>query len=77
MLARTGRISDAIGWYETAVQLAPNDAMAQYNLALALAQVGRASEAVDHFQADLRIRPDDAEARDKLMQLLAAQRGYR
>ena len=77
VLARTGRISDAIGWYETAVQLAPNDAMAQYNLALALAQVGRASEAVDHFQADLRIRPDDAEARDKLMQLLAAQRGYR
>jgi tetratricopeptide (TPR) repeat protein len=77
VLARTGRISDAIAWYEMAVRLAPDDAMAQYNLALALAQVGRASEAIDHFQAELRLRPDDTEARDKLMQLIAVQRGNR
>jgi protein O-mannosyl-transferase len=77
VLVRTGRISDGIAWYETAVQLAPDDAVAQYNLAMALVQVGRASEAIEHFQAALRLRPDDAEARDKLMQLLQYQRGFR
>jgi tetratricopeptide (TPR) repeat protein len=76
VLVRMGRVSQAIAWYETAGRLDPGDAMAQYNLAMALAQVGRTSEAIDHFQAALRLRPDDVEARDKLMQLLALQRGY-
>jgi type II protein arginine methyltransferase len=77
VLVQTGRPSEAIRRYEMAARLDPNDAMAQYNLAMVLAQIGRTSDAIVHFQEAVRLRPDDTEARNYLRQLQALPPGTR
>jgi tetratricopeptide (TPR) repeat protein len=58
---RLGRLPDAIGEYEQALQLKPDYAEAHYNLGVALVQLGRLPEAVGHWEQALRIKPDFAE----------------
>jgi tetratricopeptide (TPR) repeat protein len=61
-LERAGRIQEAIGRYEQALQIAPNYPEAQNNLGGALVRLGKAREAVEHLEQALRLRPGYAMA---------------
>jgi tetratricopeptide (TPR) repeat protein len=56
--ARLGRGPDAIGHYEQALQISPDDAKVHNNLGIALAQAGRLQEATIHFKQALQIDPN-------------------
>jgi tetratricopeptide (TPR) repeat protein/nitrogen fixation-related uncharacterized protein len=62
VLARLGRLPDAIGEYEEALRLKPDYAEAHYNLGNALAQTGRIEEAIAHYRQALRLKPNVAMA---------------
>ena len=55
--------SEAIGHYQEALRLRPNDTKAHKNLGITLYQQGRFDEAAAHFGAALRIDPSDERAR--------------
>jgi tetratricopeptide (TPR) repeat protein len=57
-----GKVQDAIGQYEQALRLDPNDPSVPVNLATALLSAGRFEEAIGHYEQALRIDPDDAQA---------------
>ena len=63
---RAGRVQEAIGHYELALRIKPDDAEAHYNLGTALEEAGRAPEAISQWEQTLRIRPDYAEAHNNL-----------
>jgi tetratricopeptide (TPR) repeat protein len=48
------------------VHIAPNDAMAHYNLGRVFAMHGRVEDAISHYTEALRIQPDFASAREYL-----------
>jgi protein O-GlcNAc transferase len=54
---------EALGVLRAAVELAPSDAEAHYNLALALAASGAATEAIREFEGAVRFNPRHAGAR--------------
>lgn len=58
-----GRYQEAVGSHFTVVTLEPNNAYAQYNLALGLHQLGRWAEACQAFQRVLEADPHRDEAR--------------
>ena len=66
VLEREGRLVEAIGRYEQALQLQPDYGMAHENLGEVLARTGRIQEAIGHYQQALRIKPDYAEAHGDL-----------
>ena len=57
-----GAHEDAIGQYEQALELTPNDTSVPVNLATALLRAGRFEEAIGPFEQALRIDPEDAQA---------------
>lgn len=57
-----GKLQDAIGHYEQALQLDPNDPSVPINMATALLRAGRYEEAIGPYEQALRIDPDDAQA---------------
>jgi tetratricopeptide (TPR) repeat protein len=57
-----GAIQEAIGHYEQALRLHPNDPSVPVNLATALLRAGRFEEAIGPYEQALRIDPDDAQA---------------
>jgi tetratricopeptide (TPR) repeat protein len=57
-----GKIQDAIGQYEQALQLKPDDPSVPFNLATALQSAGRPKEAIEYYEQALRINPEDARA---------------
>jgi tetratricopeptide (TPR) repeat protein len=57
-----GKVSDAIGYFEQALRIKPDNAEAHNNLGMALAQTSKIEEAIAHFEQALRIRPDFAKA---------------
>jgi tetratricopeptide (TPR) repeat protein len=61
-LQKDGRIPEAIGQYEQALQIRPDYAEAHNNLGNALSLAGRYPAAIEQFQQALRIKPDSAEA---------------
>ncbi|MGA2137768.1 MAG: tetratricopeptide repeat protein [Verrucomicrobiia bacterium] len=61
-LTQAGRIQEAIGEFDLALQLKPDLADAHHNLALALLRLGRVPEAIGHWEQALRLKPDYAEA---------------
>jgi Flp pilus assembly protein TadD len=61
-----GKIPEAIGQYERALQLAPDYAEAHNGLGFALVTLGRAPEAIGQFEQALQLAPDYAEAHDGL-----------
>lgn len=58
-LANTGKLSDAIPWYEKAVQLAPDDADLRLDFARSLSSGDFASDAELQFQKAIELDPAD------------------
>jgi tetratricopeptide (TPR) repeat protein len=76
VLARSGRLDDAIGQAEEAVRLEPDFPEARSNLGLDLTEAGRYPEAIAQLEAAVRLRPDLPGAHLNLGRaLLAAGRG--
>ena len=61
-LDRSGRSSEAIEQYETAIRLKPNYADAYTNMGQSLDKLGRSSEAMEQYETALRIQPTHAQA---------------
>jgi len=61
-LGQVGRTEEAIGHYQKALQIDPNDAGAHNNLGIALFKQGMVDEAIAHFRNALQLHPDYAEA---------------
>jgi tetratricopeptide (TPR) repeat protein len=72
-LEQMGNHNDAIGHYEQALRLDPDQAVTHYNLGLALARAGKIKEAIAHYEQALRIKPDFTDARNALTRLQATQ----
>lgn len=62
-MARQGRHEEAVGYYERAVAVRPDDALANYNLGTALMEAGRVEESLASFEESFRIEPRRVEAR--------------
>ncbi len=71
VLAKEGRINDAMDHYTQALQIKPDYVEARRLLAFHLANGGRIDEAITHFKEALKINPNDPEARNNLGSLLA------
>ena len=65
-LAEAGKVQEAIGQYEQALRIEPDNADVHYNLGGALIQLGRVDEGIGHYEQALRIKPDNAEAHSNL-----------
>ncbi len=59
-LAGLGRLQEAMGHFEQALQLKPDYAEAHNTLGVTLAGLGRMHEAIEHWEQALKIRPDMA-----------------
>jgi tetratricopeptide (TPR) repeat protein len=66
VLPQTGKIQEAIAYYEQALRIKPDFAEAHNNLGAALARTGKIEEAIGHYEQALRIKPDYAEAHNNL-----------
>jgi tetratricopeptide (TPR) repeat protein len=66
LLARMGRVQEAVGHFEQALRIKPDFAQAQNNLGNALLQAGKVQAAIGHYEQALRLRPDYAEADNNL-----------
>ena len=62
LLLHGGKVSDAIGHFEQALRIKPDDADAHNNLGAALYQTGKSDEAMTQYRQALRINPEYAEA---------------
>ena len=62
VLLRRGDVSDAIGQFEQAVRITPDDAEEHYSLGIALEQTGKIEDAIAQYEQALRIRPDYVKA---------------
>ena len=83
-LSRAKSWDEAIGNYQKAIELEPNDVLTHYNLALALKYKGDARQAAEEFEAVLRLKPKWADAHYglgatwyELHELVAAQKELR
>jgi hypothetical protein len=61
--------------FQHAVDVNPDNAIAQYNLASYMMRTGQSSEAIEHFNQALRMKPDYAEAHNNLGIQLASLPG--
>src|SRR5215831_14820907 len=61
-LSRHKSWDQAIANYHKALDLAPNDPLTHYNLALTLKYKGEARQAVEEFESTLRLKPKWADA---------------
>jgi tetratricopeptide (TPR) repeat protein len=61
-LGKQGRYAEAIGQWQLALTLNPDDAGAQSNLGVSLAKAGRPREAIPHLEKALILSPQDAAA---------------
>ena len=61
-LASQGRLDEAMGYYQKALEIKPVHAEPCFNLGKILAQTGRVDDAIVQFQNALQIRPDYKEA---------------
>ena len=66
LLAKSGRVDEAMAEYQTALELNPDYPEAHNNLGNALARSGRLDEAIIHFQRALELQPDFAEVHNNL-----------
>jgi len=70
-LQKAGRTQEAIGQYEQALHITPDDAETHYNLGTALEEVGKVPEAIGQYEQASRFKPDFAEAECNLGVALA------
>ena len=68
-----GRMQEAMGQYEQALRLKPDNAEAHNSLGNALANAGRMQEAIAHYEEALRLKPDLVEVQVNLARARAAQ----
>nr|XP_022901602.1 tetratricopeptide repeat protein 7B isoform X1 [Onthophagus taurus]XP_022901603.1 tetratricopeptide repeat protein 7B isoform X2 [Onthophagus taurus] len=68
--------STALDNFQSAVQLEPNDNLAEYYLGLQLALVGQIREALHHVQTALDLRPESSSTLHLLTLLLSANRQH-
>ena len=61
LLARRGRLDEAIAHYRRALEIEPDHISAHNNLGVALAGSKRVDEAITEFRKALEIKPNDAE----------------
>ena len=73
ILVRQGMVQEAIGHYERALHLYPDDAEAHYNLGVVLQQTGWTQGAIGHYEQAVRLQPDYAMAYVNLGAALAQQ----
>lgn len=69
ILGNSGRLTEAIPYYEQAIDLAPDDPSIRLDFARALADGGLGPDAELQFRRVLEIRPDSQEARYYLAEL--------
>jgi tetratricopeptide (TPR) repeat protein len=65
-LVRQGKVVEAIGHFQRAVDLDPNYAKAHSNLGAALTKLGRFNEAIEHCRKAVELQPGFAEAQNHL-----------
>jgi Tfp pilus assembly protein PilF len=70
LLARDGRLAEAIPHFQSALEIDPTIRKANANLAGALFQTGRLDEAVSHYRQELQIDPANADAENNLGNIL-------
>jgi tetratricopeptide (TPR) repeat protein len=68
-LANTGRLSEAIPWYERAIDMAPDDAVVRLNFARSLAAGGMRQDAELQFQRSLELDPESPQTHFYLAEL--------
>ena len=66
VLKKSGRVSESLVASQRAVQLAPQDANAHYNLANTFTELGRLAEAEASFKQSIALKADFAEAHSNL-----------
>ena len=66
-------MDEAIAEFRTAIRLQPDDAVAHYNLGIALAAQGKLDEAIAEYRTAIRLKPDYAMAHNNLGLALASQ----
>jgi len=60
-LVHEGRVAEAFGHYDKALEINPEYSETNFNLGLLLVQLGRFAEAIPRLQQNLKINPDDIE----------------
>jgi cytochrome c-type biogenesis protein CcmH/NrfG len=76
-LANTGKLSDAIPWYEKAIQLSPDDAAIRLDFARSLASGEMNGDAELQFQKAIELDPQDPQAHFYLGELYYAMEPQR
>jgi len=72
LMAKAGRVKDAIPYLEESLRLNPRYALPRANLGVALYATGRHEEALAIYEEALRLRPDESSVHNNLGMLLAA-----
>jgi len=72
-LSEHGNVDEAIGDFQRALELSPDQSKDHNNLGKALVQKGRMAEAMDHFQTALRISPNDPDTETNIGAALLQQ----
>lgn len=70
VLLSAGRVTEAMGQFEQALQLKPDYAEAHNNLGNALLRQGRLPAAISQYEAALRVRPNYADAQNNFANAL-------
>ena len=73
LLAKKGKVREAIAEFHKALQIRPDDGKAMNNLGNALALEGELGEAIVQFRKAVEVNPDDVDAQFNLGHALAAQ----
>lgn len=73
VLAKEGRIDEAVESFRRALNMDPNYAVPHYNWGNLLARQGKLEEAADHYRKALETEPDYAEAHNNLGNVLLAR----
>jgi cytochrome c-type biogenesis protein CcmH/NrfG len=76
-LANTGKLSDAIPWYENAIQISPDDAAIRLDFARSLASGEMNGDAELQFQKAIELDPQDPQAHFYLGELYYAMEPQR
>jgi Flp pilus assembly protein TadD len=66
VLAKTGRMGEAIDQFEETLRIKPNEARTHNSLGTVLLAAGRTEEAIGHYRQALRLKPDFAGAENNL-----------
>jgi Flp pilus assembly protein TadD len=75
-LQSQGKSSEAITFYQRAIRVKPDYAMAHYNLAKALGEQGDRAAAIQLYRKAVRLAPDHVDAHNNLANALAAEGNF-